>query len=145
MSSLVSGSSAPGAIMTCLMLDQVRSRSSGWVARARQKLLTKSDFRVARMSSKMASMRGLVETSASVQSFTVGMDGGSRLHVVDAVLDGDLRKCDAGGGGLAGGKHAGEVQRRVPAFEVEFVHSGREIGAVAGIGKEFGLMLVFGD
>src|SRR5580698_6557106 len=73
MSSLVRGSRAPGAIMTCLMLDHVRSRSSGWLARARQKLLTKSDFRVVRMSSKMALMRGSVETSASVQSFTLGI------------------------------------------------------------------------
>src|SRR5271154_3679791 len=73
MSSLVRGSRAPGAIMTCLMLDQVRSRRSGWLARARQKLLTKSDFRVARMSSKTAWMRGVAETSGSVQSFIVGI------------------------------------------------------------------------
>jgi uncharacterized RDD family membrane protein YckC len=32
-----------------------------------------------------------------------------RLHVVDAVLDGDLGEGDAGGGGVAGGEHAGEV------------------------------------
>jgi uncharacterized RDD family membrane protein YckC len=32
------------------------------------------------------------------------------LHVVDAVLDGDLGEGDAGGGGVAGGEHAGEVQ-----------------------------------
>src|SRR5271170_527840 len=73
MSSLVSGSRAPGAIMTCLMLDQVRSRRSGWLARARQKLLTKSDFRVARMSSKTVWIRGLAETSASVRNFCVGI------------------------------------------------------------------------
>jgi uncharacterized RDD family membrane protein YckC len=35
------------------------------------------------------------------------------LHVVDAVLNGDLGEGDAGGGGLAGGEHAGEVQRGV--------------------------------
>jgi uncharacterized RDD family membrane protein YckC len=35
------------------------------------------------------------------------------LHVVDAVLDGDLGEGDAGGGGVAGGEHAGEVQRGV--------------------------------
>ena len=31
------------------------------------------------------------------------------LHVVDSVLDGDLSEGDAGGSGLAGGEHAGEV------------------------------------
>jgi uncharacterized RDD family membrane protein YckC len=32
------------------------------------------------------------------------------LHVIDAVLDGDLSEGDAGGGGVAGGEHTGEVQ-----------------------------------
>jgi hypothetical protein len=31
------------------------------------------------------------------------------LHVVDAVLNGDLGEGYAGGGGFAGGEHAGEV------------------------------------
>jgi hypothetical protein len=70
---LVRGSRAPGAIMTCLMLAQVRSRRSGWLARARQKLLTKLDLRVARMSSKTDWRRGLAEISASASSFAVGM------------------------------------------------------------------------
>jgi hypothetical protein len=76
MSSLVSGSSAldsAGANITCLTLAQVRSRRSGWLARARQKLLMKSDFRVTRMLSKTAWRRGLAEISASVRSFCVGM------------------------------------------------------------------------
>src|ERR1700730_4544298 len=59
--------------MTSLMLDQVRSRSAGWLASARQKLFTKSDLRVERMSSKTAFMRASAETSSSVQSFTVAI------------------------------------------------------------------------
>jgi uncharacterized RDD family membrane protein YckC len=34
---------------------------------------------------------------------------GKKLHVVDAVLNGNLSEGDAGGGGFAGGEHAGEV------------------------------------
>jgi hypothetical protein len=44
------------------------------------------------------------------------------LHVVDAVLDGDLGESYAGGRGFAGGKHAGEVQRGVAVLEIELVH-----------------------
>ena len=33
----------------------------------------------------------------------------NRLHVVDAVFDGDLGEGDAGRGGFSGGKHACEV------------------------------------
>jgi uncharacterized RDD family membrane protein YckC len=33
----------------------------------------------------------------------------AELHVIDAVLDRDLGEGDAGGGGVAGGEHAGEV------------------------------------
>ena len=51
----------------------------------------------------------------------------------------------AGGGGFAGGEHAGEVEGGVAVFEVELVHGGGELGAVGGVGEEFGLMLVFGD
>ena len=63
------------------------------------------------------------------------------LHIVDAVLDGDLGEGDAGGGGLAGGEHAGEVQRGVAVFEVELVHGGGEFVAVGGIAEERGLEL----
>src|SRR5579875_2241114 len=55
------------------MEDQVRSRRAGWLARARQKLLTKSERRVERMSSKTACTRGSPATSSSVQSFTVAI------------------------------------------------------------------------
>ena len=65
-----------------------------------------------------------------------------RLHVVDAVLHGDLGEGDAGGGGLAGGEHAGEVQRGVAVLQVELVHGGGEVGAVVGVGEELGLVLV---
>jgi uncharacterized RDD family membrane protein YckC len=45
---------------------------------------------------------------------TIVVDERARaLHVVDAVLNGDLREGDTGGCGLAGGEHAGEVQRGV--------------------------------
>lgn len=69
----------------------------------------------------------------------------SNLHVVDAVLDGDLGEGYASGGGFAGGEHAGEVQGGMAVFEVELVHGGRELGAVGGVGEEFFLVLVFGD
>ena len=52
------------------------------------------------------------------------------LHVVDAVLDGNLGERYAGGGGFSGGEHAGEVQGGVAVFEVELVHGGGELGAV---------------
>ena len=52
------------------------------------------------------------------------------LHVVDAVLDRDLREGDAGGGGFAGGEHAGEVQRGVAVLQVELVHGGGEFAAM---------------
>ncbi len=52
---------------------------------------------------------------------------------------------DAGGGGFAGGKHAGEVQGGVAVLEIELVHGGGEVGAVVGVGEELGLVLVFGD
>ena len=32
-----------------------------------------------------------------------------------------------------------------PYFKVELVHGGGEVGAVAGVGEEFGLVFVFGD
>ncbi len=59
-----------------------------------------------------------------------------RSHVIDAVLDGDLGEGDAGGGGVAGGKHAGKVDGSVAEFEVELVHGGAELGAVAGFFEE---------
>src|ERR1700722_6382305 len=59
--------------MTAFRLFQVRSRISGWLAMPRQKLLTKSDFRVARISSKTALTFGCASASASVQSLTVAM------------------------------------------------------------------------
>src|SRR5438552_9725210 len=69
-SSLVSGSSAPGA-MTCLTLSQVRRRSGGWLASAFQKLLTASVFRVAMMSSYTA--RTSPVASAYSMSLTVAI------------------------------------------------------------------------
>jgi hypothetical protein len=69
----------------------------------------------------------------------------NRLHVVDAVLDGDLGEGDAGGGRLASREHAGEVQRGVAVLQIELVHGGGEVGAIAGVGKEFGLVLIFWD
>src|SRR6478735_222593 len=68
--SLTLGSSAPGAI-TSLTLSQVRRSVFGSCASARQKLLTKSDCRVLRMSSKTA--RASLESSSSESSFTVAM------------------------------------------------------------------------
>ena len=68
-----------------------------------------------------------------------------RLHVFVAVLDGDLGEGDAGGGALAGGEHAGEVQRGVAVLEVELVHGGGELIAVAGLFEERGLDVGFGD
>src|SRR3984957_20697011 len=59
--------------MTAFRLFQVRSRISGWLAMPRQKLLTKSDFRVARISSKTALTFGCASASASVQSLTVAI------------------------------------------------------------------------
>src|SRR5262249_21618196 len=59
-----------GAI-TSLTLSQVRRRVFGSCASARQKLLTKSDCRVLRMSSKTARASG--ESSLSESSFTVAM------------------------------------------------------------------------
>ena len=67
------------------------------------------------------------------------------LHPVSAVLDGDLGEGDAGGGGVAGGEHAGEVQGGVAVLEVELVHSGGELVAVAGLFEEGGLHVVVGD
>src|ERR1044072_5484314 len=53
------------------MLSQVRRSVFGSCASARQKLLTKSDFRTLRISSKTA--RASVESSSSESSFTVAM------------------------------------------------------------------------
>src|ERR1700733_1578306 len=72
-SSRVRGSSGPGAPITAFSVFQVRSRISGWLARPRQKLLTKSDFRVARISSNTALTFGCASASASVQSLTVAI------------------------------------------------------------------------
>src|SRR6266852_5536581 len=57
MSSLVSGSRAPGP-MTCLRLSQVRLSRAGSCAMAFQKLLIQSILRVAMMSSKTARTSG---------------------------------------------------------------------------------------
>ena len=62
-----------------------------------------------------------------------------------AVLDGDLGEGDAGGGGVAGGEHAGEVQGGVAVLEVELVHGGGELVAIAGLFEERGLHVGFGD
>lgn len=70
---------------------------------------------------------------------------GDGLHVIDAILDRDLGEGDAGGRGFAGREHSGEVQRCVTILKVELVHGGRQLGAVPGVDKELGLMLVFGD
>src|ERR1700728_1840712 len=59
--------------MTAFSVFQVRSRTSGWLARPRQKLLTKSDFRVARISSKTALTFGCASASVSVQSLTMAI------------------------------------------------------------------------
>src|SRR3954462_6223889 len=53
------------------MLSQVRRSVFGSCASARQKLLTKSDFRTLRISSKTARASG--EGSSSESSFTVAM------------------------------------------------------------------------
>src|SRR5215472_4482367 len=58
MSSFISGSRAPGAII-CLMSCQVRFSVAGSFARAFQKLLIQSVFRVAMMSSYTARTSGL--------------------------------------------------------------------------------------
>ena len=52
---------------------------------------------------------------------------------------------DAGGGGLAGGQHAGEVQLGVSILQVELIHGGGEVGAVVGVREEPLLQLVVGD
>lgn len=49
------------------------------------------------------------------------------------VLDGDLGEGDARGGAVAGGEHAGEVQGGVTVLEVELVHGGGELVAIAGL------------
>src|ERR1700690_1381699 len=59
--------------MTTLRLSQVRFSVTGSCARARQKLLTKSLPRVARMSAKTARASG--ESSSSLSSLTVAMRG----------------------------------------------------------------------
>src|SRR5271168_2411921 len=59
--------------MTTLRLSQVRFSVTGSCARARQKLLTKSLPRVARMSAKTARAAG--ESSSSLSSLTVAMRG----------------------------------------------------------------------
>ena len=67
------------------------------------------------------------------------------LHVFVTVLDGDLGEGDAGGCRVAGGEHAGEVQRSVAVFQIELVHGGGELIAIAGLFEERGLDLGFGD
>ena len=62
-----------------------------------------------------------------------------------AVLDGDLGERYARGGAVAGGEHAGEVERGVAVLEVELVHGGGELAAVAGLFEERGLHVGFGD
>lgn len=59
----------------------------------------------------------------------------NRLHVIDAVLNGDLSEGDTGRGGFAGRKHACEMQRGVAVFQIELVHGGGEVGAVGGVGE----------
>src|SRR4029078_1895819 len=74
------------------MLSQVRRSVFGSCASARQKLLTKSDFRTLRISSKTA--RASAESSSSESSFTVAMGylGGLIWHSSVPRL-----RCRAGG------------------------------------------------
>ena len=65
-----------------------------------------------------------------------GGGSGLRLHVFVAVLDGDLGEGNAGRGGVAGREHAGEVQCGVAVLEVELVHGGGELIAIAGLFEE---------
>ena len=67
------------------------------------------------------------------------------LHVFVAILDGDLCEGDAGRCGVAGGQHAGEVQRGVAVLQVELVHGGRELIAIARLFEERGLDVGLGD
>jgi len=62
-----------------------------------------------------------------------------------AVLDGDLGEGDAGGGAVAGGEHPSEVQCGVAVLEIELVHGGGELIAVAGLFEERCLHFGFGD
>ena len=62
-SSLVNGSSVPGAI-TSLRLSQVRRRVGGWFAKACQKLLIQSVLRVLLMSSNTARTSALAAFSS---------------------------------------------------------------------------------
>src|SRR4030095_16546520 len=75
--SLVSGSIAPGAI-TDLSVSHVRRSVGGWLASAFQKLLTRSTFRVAMMSSYTP--RTSLLASAYSIILTVAMTPPVRVH-----------------------------------------------------------------
>ena len=63
------------------------------------------------------------------------------LHIVDTVLDRDLRERNARWRGLSSRQHSSEVQRGMAVLEVQLVHGGGEACTIAFIGEELRLML----
>src|SRR2546426_12570133 len=89
MSSLVSGSSAPGP-MICLRLSQVRLSKAGSCAMAFQKLLIQSTLRVAMMSSYMARTSG--EASWYSMNGNVGIRVSPKNNDVHSFQDGSRKQ-----------------------------------------------------
>src|SRR4051812_25856522 len=77
--------------ITTFTWSHVRFSKAGSLASPRQKLLTKSDLRVARMSSNTAFATGIFSTSASLRSFVAAM-AFPFVESVDQVVESGLEQ-----------------------------------------------------